>query len=81
VDALRELDFPVAESALAAAIKAVGPLTREPDRETRLAAFEGRYDELQSLFSPLESAYCTSAGALRVKWLLYAADHADHFRP
>jgi hypothetical protein len=62
-------------------MKAVGPLAREPDRETRLAAFAGRYDNLQAIFSPLESAYYAAADALRVKWLLYAADHADHFRP
>jgi HEAT repeat protein len=80
LDALRELGHPEAEAALALAMKHVGPLAREPDREMRLAAFEGRYEQLKAVFDPLESAYYQTGGRLRQKMLLYAVDHADHFR-
>lgn len=79
--ALRELGQAEALNALDAAVKAAGPLSMESDRELRLTAFEGRYDELKSLFSPLESAYYKTNHQLRIKWQLFAARHAEHFRP
>lgn len=80
LEALRELGHPEADAALAAAIKLIGPLAREPDREMRLAAIEGRYEQLLAAFSSLESAYYSAGGLLRQKWLLYAARHPEHFR-
>jgi hypothetical protein len=58
----------------------VGPLSREPDRDIRLAAFEDRYDELQASFEPLETAYYHTKGLLQQRMLLYAAANAEHFR-
>ena len=80
LDALRELAHPQAEAALATAMKLVGPLAREPDRDMRLAAFEERYDELMAAFGPLEGEYYRTKASLRQKWLLYACAHADQFR-
>ncbi len=80
LEALRELGHAEAEAALAGAMRAVGPLAREPDREMRLAGFEGRYDGLQEAFGPLESAYYAAAGRLRQAWMLYAARRAVEFR-
>jgi HEAT repeat protein len=80
LEALRELGQPEAEAALALAMKHVGPLAREPNRDMRLAAFDGRYEQLRAVFDPLESAYYQTGGRLRQKMLLYAVDHADHFR-
>jgi hypothetical protein len=79
LDALRELAHPEAEVALSTAIAHVGPLALEPDREMRLAAFEDRYDQLQTEFGPLEEAYYETQAQLRQKMLLYAAKYPGHF--
>ena len=71
---------PEAEAALTSAMRHVGPLAREPDREMRLAAFEGRFDGLRLAFQPLETAYFRTQGLLKQKMLLYATKHAEHFR-
>ena len=78
--ALAELGHAEAHAALATAMRLVGPLAREPDREGRLTGFEGRWDELQAAFDPLERAYYATKATLRQAWLLYAVRHADHFR-
>jgi HEAT repeat protein len=80
LNALAELRHNEAHAALATAIRLVGPLAREPERELRLTGFEGRWDELQPAFDPLESAYYKTNVRLRQAWLLYAIGHADHFR-
>jgi hypothetical protein len=80
LEALRVLGHPEAYHALDTAIKLVGPLAREPNRDLRLAAFEHRYDELQSAFEPLESAYYRTTGLLKQRMLLYAAANAEDFR-
>ena len=80
LEALAELGHKEAHAALQTAMRLVGPLSREPDRELRLAGFEGRWDELQPAFDPLESAYYAAQVRLRQAWLLYAIRHAHHFR-
>jgi HEAT repeat protein len=81
LEALRVLDHAEAYHALETAMKLVGPLSREPDRELRLAAFEDRYEELQACFRPLEQAFFATTGLLRQRVLLYAIKNAEHFRP
>jgi len=78
--ALRELGHAEAESALLSAIKLVGPLAIEPEREARLVAFDGRFEELRKAFGPLEDSFYSKASQLRQAFLLYAAAHAEHFR-
>jgi hypothetical protein len=80
LDALRELGAVDVAELLAAAMRQVGPLAREPDRDMRLAAFEDRYDELQAAFEPLETAYYEMESRLRRRATLYAAQHAEDFR-
>jgi hypothetical protein len=80
LEALRELGVPEAYNALETAMNLVGPLSREPDREGRLAAFEDRYDELQEKFAPLESEFYGTTGQFRQRLLLYAVEHPEHFR-
>lgn len=80
LEALRILDHPDAYRALNAAMNLVGPLSREPDRDMRLAAFEDRYDDLKAGFEPLETAYYRTKGLLWQRMLLYAAANGDHFR-
>jgi HEAT repeat protein len=80
LEALRVLGHAEAFRALDVAMNLVGPLAREADREMRLAAFEGRFDELQAGFAPLESAYYRTTGMLRQRILLYAVANAEHFR-
>ena len=80
LDALSELGHAESHTALSTAIKLVGPLARESDRELRLTGFEGRWDELQPAFDPLEQTYYAAQAGLRQAWLLYAIRHADHFR-
>jgi Domain of unknown function (DUF4375)/HEAT repeats len=80
LEALRILGHPEAYRALDTAMNLVGPLSREPDRDMRLAAFEGRYEELQGGFKPLESAYYRTTGLLRQRMMLYAIENAAHFR-
>jgi HEAT repeat protein len=80
LESLLVLNHAEAYRALETAISAVGPLAREPDREIRLAAFEDRYDDLQTRFGPLESAYYGTKGLLRQRMLLYAVAQAEHFR-
>ena len=78
--ALSELEHKEGYAALDSAMRHVGPLAREPDRELRLTAFEGRWDELEPAFDPLETAYYATKAQLRQAWLLYAARHPEHFR-
>jgi hypothetical protein len=78
--ALSELRHRDAYAALDTAMRLVGPLARESDRELRLTGFEGRWDELQPAFDPLEQRYYATQIQLRQAWLLYALRHADHFR-
>lgn len=78
--ALSELGHQEGYAVLDSAMKLVGPLARESDSELRLTAFEGRWDELQSAFKPLETAYYATNSQLRQAWLLFAVRHADHFR-
>jgi hypothetical protein len=80
LEALRVLGHAEAFRALDIAMNLVGPLAREPDREMRLAAFEGRFDELLAGFAPLESAYYRTTGMLRQRILLYAVANTEHFR-
>jgi HEAT repeat protein len=80
LEALRVLNLPEAFNGLDTAMNLVGPLSREPDRDMRLTAFEGRYDELQAGFEPLEHAYYATKGLLRQRILLYAVANADHFQ-
>jgi hypothetical protein len=80
VDALRELGHTVGGEVLATAMRHVGPLAREKDLELRLSAIESRFDQLRSLFDPLESNYYETASQLRQAWLLYATRHPDHFQ-
>jgi hypothetical protein len=80
LEALSELGHKEAHAALRDAIKLVGPLARETNRELRLTGFEGRWEELQPAFDPLEQAYYATQAQLRQAWLLYAIRHAEHFR-
>jgi hypothetical protein len=59
LEALGVLGHPEAYRALDVAMNLVGPLSREPDRDMRLAAFEDRYDDLQTRFGPLWRAPTT----------------------
>jgi Domain of unknown function (DUF4375)/HEAT repeats len=77
--ALLELGHKEAYAALDEAIRLVGPLSRESDRELRLTAFEGQWDKLQPAFDTLERFYYHAQVPLRQTWLLYAVRHADHF--
>jgi hypothetical protein len=78
--ALAELRHEEAHAALQTAMRLVGPTSRESDRELRLAGFEGRWDELQPEFDPLERVYYATRVKLRQAWLLYAVRNARHFR-
>jgi len=78
--ALSELGHKEGHAALASAIKLIGPLACEPDRDLRLSAFEGRLTELQSAFDPFETAYYDAKVSLRQSYLLYAVRHRDHFQ-
>lgn len=80
LDALTELGHAEARTALETAMRLVGPLSKESDRELRLTGFEGRWDELQPAFDGLESAYYAAKKQLRKAWLLYAIRNARHFR-
>jgi HEAT repeat protein len=80
LEALRTLGSPEAFQALDAAMSLVGPLSREPDRDMRLAALKDRYDDLQAAFKPLEAAYYRTTSLLRQRILQYAAANAEHFR-
>ncbi|MDQ3329474.1 MAG: DUF4375 domain-containing protein [Planctomycetota bacterium] len=80
LEALAELEHKEAHAALQTAMRLVGPLSRESDHELRLTGFEGRWDELQAAFDPLERAYYAMQIELRQAQLLYAVRHAQHFR-
>jgi len=80
LEALSELGHAEAHAALATAISLVGPLAVEPDREARLAGFEGRWEELRPAFEPLEQAYYQTNVKLTQAWLLYASRHPEDFR-
>jgi len=78
--ALAELPHHEAHAALDAAMRLVGPLAREENREARLVGFDGRWDELSTAFDQLEHRYWESQLPLRVAILLYVASHASHFQ-
>jgi hypothetical protein len=80
LEALRVLNHAEGSCALDTAMNLVGPLAREPDRDMRLAAFEDRYEDLETRFGPLESAYYGTKGLLRQRMLLYAVANEEHFR-
>jgi hypothetical protein len=80
LEALRELEHPEAIEVLETAMKLVGPLSREPERDMRLVAFENRFDELQSTFEPLETKYYPTSSKLRRMLNEYAARNAVDFR-
>lgn len=79
LDALFELGHEQSHQALQSAIKLVGPLAREQDRELRLTAFEGRWEELNPAFESLDAAYYETEADLRQAWTLYAIRNANHF--
>lgn len=81
LEALSALGHKEGYAALDSAMRLIGPLAREPDRELRLTAFEGRWDELRPAFDPLERAFYATHAQLRQAWLLYAAGRPEHFRP
>jgi hypothetical protein len=81
VDALRVIGMDPAANALAEAIRVIGPIARERNRELRLTAFEGRYEEIEAALEPLELLYKPTIRQLPVKIHLYAIQHAEHFRP
>ena len=78
LEALRLLDHRPSYDALNTAMRLIGPLAREPDRDMRLAAFEGRYEELRSAFRPLEDA--VYASSLTSAMLAHATKHPEQFR-
>lgn len=80
LEALAVLGHDEAHTAMQAAIRLVGPLSKEANRELRLTAFEGRWEELSAAFRPLETAYFATNVQLRQAWLLYATRHAAQFR-
>jgi hypothetical protein len=80
LEAVRVLNHAEAHTALEFAMNLVGPLAREPDRDMRLSAFQDRFDDLQTQFRPLESAFYGTRGLLRQRMLLYAVANAEHFR-
>jgi hypothetical protein len=80
LEALKLLGHAEAECALSTAMKLIGPLSREPDRDMRLTAFENRYDELQTAFAPLEKDFYRTNGMFRQRMFLYAAANPQHFR-
>ena len=79
LEALRVLNHAEACHALETAMSLVGPLSREPEQDMRMAAFEGRFDELRERFYPLECAYYATDGLLRQKLWLHAIANPQHF--
>ena len=77
--ALRELGNAEAEAALAGAMKLIGPLARETERDMRMAAFDGRYKDLKGPLNELDSRYYGAKSDLRQQWLRYAADRPGEF--
>ena len=69
LDDLRTLGCVSAVAALDGAVRAIGPLAREPDRDDRLTGFESRYDELATALKPLEESYWQASADLRRRWL------------
>lgn len=80
LEALQVLGHPEGHEALQTAMMLVGPLSREPDQAKRLTAFEGRYDELQDHFEPLQNAFYKTHDLLQQSMLIYAVANAEHFR-
>jgi hypothetical protein len=80
LEALSELGHKAAHGALDAAMRLVGPLSRDSDRELRLTGFAQRWDELQPAFDSLERTYYATHVKLRQAWLLYAVRHAARLR-
>lgn len=78
LEALRVLNHAEAYDALNSAIQLLGPKSKHPNRDKRLSAFDGRYDELQSRFDLLETAFY-SAPPLTCRMLLYAVANSQHF--
>jgi HEAT repeat protein len=80
LEALKTIGHKEAVNALQTAMRLLGPLSRERDRDLRLEAFQNRFDELQAAFRPLEDEYYRKNGLLRQRILLYAVANAEHFR-
>ena len=80
LEALEQLAHTEAVTALTKAMHAVGPLARETDRDTRMDAFAGRFDELVEVFRPLEGAFYKSNSGLRARMTRFAVEHAEDFR-
>lgn len=78
--ALHEFGHAPSEDALASAMKLLGPLARERDRDMRLEAVGDRFESIQKLFEPLEAAVWNETETIREKLLLYAIRHAGDFR-
>ena len=81
VDALHAIGVDDAANALAEAMRLIGPISRERDRELRLTAFEGRYEHIEAALEPLEESCKPTIRQLPIKIRLYAIRHAEHFRP
>lgn len=80
LEALRVLGHSQARDALTAAMEMVGPSVREQNQDKRLAAFEGRFDQLKVAFEPLETEFYRTTGLFKQRMLLYAAQNPKHFR-
>jgi len=78
--ALETIKHPEAIKALSTAMKLLGPAAKERDRDLRVKPFAKSYDELLKAFDPLESAFYKTTGKFRQAILLYAVDHASHFK-
>ncbi len=81
LEALKILGHAESREALETAMKLIGTPSQEGNRDRRLSGFTDRFDDLQKQFGPLESAYYRTKGRLKQSMLLYAVEHADHFRP
>jgi len=79
LEALRLLNHPEGVRALEEAMRLMGPLSRDPDQDRRLSAFEGQYDKFKAAFEPLEAAFFRTNGVLRQKALMYASNQIHHF--
>jgi HEAT repeat protein len=79
LEALKCLAHPEALAALEKAIELIGPLAFEKNRDQRLTAFEGRFDELQAAFDPLEEAFYKANGRFTQCVMQYAIQHRADF--
>ncbi|MBX7105544.1 MAG: DUF4375 domain-containing protein [Gemmataceae bacterium] len=79
LEALRTLGHPEALAALETAVAEIGPTATRRDRDTRLAPFADRYEELQEKFEAVESKFYKSKGHYELRLRLYMIDHATDF--